>query len=303
VDYGTIQPIDLTDGEKEKLESFMAKAFVTLSAEAKERYGFPHVLRLRNDYKLGRCNLRRSPDAKGVMEQLSLMEERIMSGYIKVGHALFTAFSTNGSERRPGVTDCDFIQEGAHAIFDAMYTYNGKNRFSTYVYYCVKNRLVSFSRKEEKSDGGEVSFKVKKIRAKVRELMQDYKIDLQTAIERVQSEDHLDEIVIANLKSSFARRRSEFNSESYSTRHNEEMELMLDVIETTELEPLERIIIEGKLRDGRSFIETYRNSPDGVNPATGKPFTRAWLGQVYLKACEKLQAVYNGESVSQTEAA
>lgn len=303
MDYGAIQPIDLKDGEKEKLESFMAKAFVTLSAEAKERYGFPHVLRLRNDYKLGRCNLRRSPDAKGVMERLSLIEERVLAGYIKVGHALFTAFATNGSERRPGVTECDFIQEGAHAVFDAMYTYNGENRFSTYVYYCVKNRLINFSRKEEKSDGGEVSFKVKKIRAKVRELMQDYKIDLQTAIERVQSEDHLDELVIANLKSSFSRRRSEFNSESYSTRHNEEMELMLDVIESTELEPLERIIIEGKLRDGRSFIETYRNGPDGVNPNTGKPFTRAWLGQVYLKACEKLQAVYNGESVSQTEAA
>jgi RNA polymerase sigma factor (sigma-70 family) len=299
VDYGTIQPIDLTDEEKESLESFMAKAFVTLSAEAKERYGFPHVLRLRNDYKLGRCNLRRSPDAKGVMEQLSLIEERIVSGYIKVGHPLFTAFVTSGSERRPGVTDSDFIQEGAHAIFDAIYTFNGKNRFSTYVYFCVKNRLVDFSRKEEKSDGGEVSFKVKKLRAKVRGLMQDYKIDLQTAIERVQSEDHLDELVIANLKSSLVRRRSEFNSESSSSRHNEEMELMLDVIETTELEPLERIIIEGKLRDGRSFIETYRNGPDGVNPKTGKPFTRAWLGQVYLRACEKLQAAYNGESISE----
>ena len=272
----------------------MAKAFGTLSVAATERTGFANVLRLRDDFKKGRCNLRRSPDARGVMEQLIKIEERIIHGYILVGHSLFMAFDKDNVQKRSGTVFLDYVQEGLMAIYEAMYTFNGKNRFSTYVYSCIKHRLISFVRN---NDG-----------------------------------------LIGSAKAlHFTRQMSDLKNETLADKTkplDPDIEMMNDMVKVIPLEPLERILIEGKLRDGRQFIHNLqslaagqlevleeslslgKNAYDahvirhrlietirmnrvkfiGINPITGKPFTRAALSQTYLRGCKKLQVVYNDKA-------
>ena len=293
-DFGTIKPIILEEAEKMSLEHFMAKAFQTLSDESEERHGESHVLRLRNDYKVGRCNLRRSPDAAGVMEKMIEIELTIIAGFIRVGHGLYSAFET------PGVTYGDCVSLGSHAIYDAMYTFDGSTRFTTYAYRCIKNRILTFVKNEESANGGGFSVKVKALRAKARKLMDDYHLTLERAIARLQSEDDLDEVVLDKLSASLKKRSrhgcpGSLMDDWEDRKEDPELEAMREVIKVTPLSPLERTVIEGKMMEGREFTETFRKTSEGRNPRTGKPFTRAWLSQVYLSACEKLQAAYNGE--------
>lgn len=296
-DYGVINPITLDEAEKMASEHFMAKAFETFSVAATDRTGFANVLRLRDDFKRGRCNLRRSPDARGAMEQLIKMEERIIPGYIRVGHALFVAFDTDTVQNRPGATFSDYVSEGLAAIYDAMYTFNGNNLFSTYAYWCIKNRLSSFVRNEGR-DG--ISPAIKTLRSKVRSLMREEHITLERAISRMTSENGISDLVIQRLTDCFSRfthQMSDVESETLAGKQklpNEELEVMRKMVRATPLEPLERILVEGKLEHGRQFVSMFQQTAGCTNPETGKPFTRARLSQVYIAACQKLREAYNG---------
>jgi DNA-directed RNA polymerase specialized sigma24 family protein len=300
-DYGTITPIDVPEDQKLELESFMAKAFGTLLAAANERASnlqvmadATRVLRLRDDFKKGRCNLRRSPDAAGVMKRLIEIEQTVIAGFIRVGHSLFVAFDTHGAEQRPGVIFGDYVQEGSHGIYDAMYTFSGEGRFSTYAYYCMKNRLSSFVRKEENKEGGGVSHKIKSLRKRLRRMMRECNLSVEQALSRIKATDDLDNVIIDKLSESLHRNSRLTTQEVADRSESPEFEMMREFIEVTELEPLERTMIEGKLEHGRQFTSMFQQTPEGINPETRKPFTRAWLSQVYLAACEKLQEAYNG---------
>ena len=112
----------------------------------------------------------------------------------------------------------------------------------------------------------------------------------------------VDEIALKKLMDSlcrFTRQMSDFEKETLvypeKSATDPEVEMMRKMIQVTPLEPLERLIIEGKLEHGRQFVSMFQNTQRGINPVTRKPFTRAWLSQVYISACEKLKTAYNGE--------
>lgn len=143
-------PIDLPPERVASLQQTMAAAFVALSAAAVEKYGFAKVKRLRDEYKSRKIDLQFNPRAKRILREMAGLECEIIRGFIRVGTELCRSFAAS-TDARPGVTLGDYVQEAAQAIYDAMYTYNGENEFSTFVYWCVKNRLITFVRSEERA--------------------------------------------------------------------------------------------------------------------------------------------------------
>lgn len=249
-DLRVYTPIDLRPDRVESLQRTMAAAFVALSAAAVEKYGFAKVKKLRDEYKSGRIDLQFNPRAKRILSEMASLECEVIRGFIRVGTDLCRSFAAS-SDARPGVTLGDYIQEAAQAIYDAMYTYNGENEFSTFVYWCVKNRLISFVRSEERA-----------AKAKQRQ--------------RIDKEDVLALAV-------------------HDKPQNEDDDMRAAVAEAN-LTPMERLLIAGHLSGDKDYRKKIIESPDHKNPATGLPYTRQRLSQIFIEACEKIKAAFEAKA-------
>lgn len=142
IDYGHLKPVNLTDEQKFELEFIMLCSFEVLSEEAK-MLGVSKIVKLRDDFKKGKISL--SQDAVIAIENMKDIEEITIAAFIKLGNSLYNSFAKVVSTE-----DC--VQEGMLAIYDAMYTYNGSNRFSTYANCCIKNRVIALYRVEAKKE-------------------------------------------------------------------------------------------------------------------------------------------------------
>ena len=255
-DYGGIKPIILDDATKQKHEKFMADAFVVLSKAAKERAPtFGSVKLLRDGFKRGDCNLIHSPRARGIMQDMIALEGTILAGYIRMLNKLIVSFDQCGREQRPGVEYLDYVQEAAWGIYDAQYTFTGAEQFSTYSYWCARNRLVSFVRSEERASG--ISQAVKRLRLKVRHLMATYFLSFEDAVGRIQAED--DSITAEIIEKVYdALYKMSGNIDSYvpqtaSEKSSEDVEDMRKAIEEADLTPLERALLKAQVAGDRRF--------------------------------------------------
>ena len=104
-----IKPIKLTEEEKVKLEQTMAECHQVLLNEASTLEERISTRRLRDEYRRGDREV--SAEAQDALHILRSLEDRVLSGYILVGHKqsrkLFSA------EERPGILIDDFHQEVA----------------------------------------------------------------------------------------------------------------------------------------------------------------------------------------------
>lgn len=257
-DYGNIKPTDLDEETKLRHEKFMADSFVLLGKCAKER-GMG-VKELRNEFKAGRCVLTHSPRAKGVMLDMIALEETVVAAWIKMLHTLIVSFDNVGQTQRPGVTFLDYVQEAAWGIYDAQYTFTGSDRFSTYAYWCAKNRLISFVRQEERTSG--ISQAVKRIRLQVRHLMNTYHLSFEDAISRLQAEDEsITSDVIEKVRDALYQMKSSdetVGGDAWNTRHHnrngkDDLEAMREAVRLADMTPLERALINAHLSNDRRF--------------------------------------------------
>ncbi len=144
------QPRMLTKDETLYLEGVMLAAKQSLAKAAKELHDndSPSVIRgLRDAYKAEPDTLTNYPEAAAAVRKLRSLEQEIISAFIAsvakmVNHIYYA------THRRTGMVEAEYFQEAAFAIYDASYYYNGENRFSTFVYGCVKNRLLAITRRK-----------------------------------------------------------------------------------------------------------------------------------------------------------
>lgn len=141
-------PTNLSKEELQALQEKMAKANKNLVRCSLEQYGNVNIKKLRKEFNSGKLTLVYDPAAKNAFLELQKIENDIIAAYIKIA-SRFMKILKKGIYFRPGVTTADYMQEAALAIYDAIYTYNGNNCFSTYVTYCMRNRLINYCRKEE----------------------------------------------------------------------------------------------------------------------------------------------------------
>ncbi len=149
MDFGAIKPVDLSPAENEALCDELAAIHSVLSEYANGVYGEPSVKRLRNDFTLGRHVIRTNPEARVRMERLLELEPKVLSAFVKESVRLVESFWTTHRSTYTHLDEGDYLQEACLAILSAAYSYNGRTKFSTYVYHAIKKRLISCIRREK----------------------------------------------------------------------------------------------------------------------------------------------------------
>lgn len=269
-------PIKLSKEEKAEIENKMKESFFCFESVAKERYGFPNVKKLRNDYKKGLIDL--DGKAKDLMDWMIANEQRIISGYIKMVKKM--GLTPSYRSKRRGVSYSDYLQEACCAIYDAMYLYNGKSKFSTYCFWLIRNNLINYNRSQERQDI--VEYHIDEIKKQVFDL-QNKGITVEEAVSKLSSADDVALGTIQKVQSSLL-------GESRSFQDGDERLLMWKAIEETPLNEIERQLVNASINGNRGFIS--RMSESVVNPNTGKLWTKQRLHQILVRAYEKIRKTY-----------
>jgi DNA-directed RNA polymerase specialized sigma24 family protein len=300
----SFDPITLSSEEKSEIEAKMHKAFIAFKRASMEKYGFANIKQLRDSYKA--CNRAKDffwcdPQARQMMDWVIENEQLILSGYIRIAHKLCEAFHYSGGSR-PSVSYADYLQEAAMAIYDTMYMFNGKNCFTTYIYYAIKNRLISFIKHEDRLSG--ISDGVRKLQSQLKSIMNKDHCSLERALDIIQETEDIGEAVVEKLK--MAMRHVSHQSPDIDIAEEKENEKLKDQtegmwksLEETNLTHLERSLVMAHLNGQKDF---RRNMAETViNKHTGKLWAKARLSQIFIEACEKIRMTHEGKR--QTEAA
>jgi RNA polymerase sigma factor (sigma-70 family) len=120
----TIKALKLTEESKKLYERTMASATAIYPANS-------DPLELRNRYLNGESL---DSPVREALASVHRIESDVIAGYIRIVFAMATKFWALDRD------DC--VQEGAAAIFRAMYRYDGRRRFSTFSYVYVRNALL-----------------------------------------------------------------------------------------------------------------------------------------------------------------
>lgn len=290
-DMGVIAPVELTADEVSTLQTIMADARRILVRACVERLGHDTVKHLRDAYKADPTVLWANPRAKRHMDALIAHEDRIVRGYIRIACDLCDKFDTAHADR-PGVTYGDYLQEAGWAIYDAIYAYDGSNQFSTFVYWCVKNRLLSFVRSERQLNG--VGKAVRKLRKQVRDLTKAHGISVDEAVNRLRNEGTvIRPEMVAKLKDAMFKVRRLDDVKGAKAKHlpaDDGIDVRAAMAKAT-LSPIERELVEGFMAGDREL--RTRLAAERVNPNTGKLYTTQRLSQIFQEACEKIRREYN----------
>jgi RNA polymerase sigma factor (sigma-70 family) len=284
------EPVDLTEDEKKVLEQQLADGFKVLNQASIDVYGFANVKKLRNEYKNGTVKL--SGKVKQTIDQLIAVEKRVIAGYIRMASKL-----CGKSRKRYGITVCDYLQEAAMAIYDAMYLYNGQNRFSTYAFWCIKNRIVDFYRSENDDMAFNDAVSAINIAA-----VRSVKTTIPKGRRGVCG---LTDANVFNTLTGKKSSRIDFESfspaviermanclyqtdyETESVGMSERVQLLLDAVASASLTEMERCLIDAEIRGDSGF--RTRISETVINSNTGKLWTKQRLSQLYIRACEKIR--------------
>lgn len=279
----------------------MAEAFKILRKRAMARYGEPSLKQLRYDYLQGRHVFRYDPEAKAQIDWLLSKESEIISAHILMVGQLANSFYLTNRKRFPHLTEDEYTQEGAWAVSDAMYLYDGSTCFSTYSYNAVKKRLSNFIRSQESL--ARIGRPVKIIRRRLEEIMRSQLCTFQQAVAILRKEEPLSDEMVAKARDAIYNvRHIEHSDNQAFVVHGHEGEIALDrserqaalikAIEDAGLTPLERELVEAVLEGNDSFRSGLVESR--INPNTGEFYTRQALSQAYKRACGKLREVMEG---------
>ena len=300
--FGTIQPITLTDERKDELTMTMAASHDVVHDAAVRLYGEPDFRRLRHEFRSGK-KIRLRADERATLSQLAEIEQEVLAGFIRVPFNLCKAFYF--AERRSAVTLGDWVQEAAQTIFDCIYGFDGSNEFSTYVYWSVKNRLIDFVRSQS-----EVARSVVAVRVKIVAIMEKESCDFETAVAVLRSKGEIDSKLLDRAAASDVMVRNEDSLSLLEGDHRNDYtahaalaqfdrdaedqqrdtKLMWQALEQTELNEFERDLVETFLREG--YGSQAKVGRRHKSEFTGKKYSRARAGQIFHRACAKLQITF-----------
>jgi RNA polymerase sigma factor (sigma-70 family) len=297
-ELSAFNPISLSEKRKLELEQLMADTFFVSRQAATELLGFANVRQLRAKYKQqlqsGKNVLWFNPKARKLIDQLTECESEIISGYIRLAHRIASAFSKN---YKISLTYEDYLQEASLGIYDAMYLYDGRNRFSTYAYWIMKNRLLVLIKRELAENG--ITARVLKIKALVEAYMnQGHSLD--RSFSRVQEDGvELTETLVERVRTLLGQGgdpENQFAASVEDFEGNQELLKMRKAVELTELTDIERKLINAHLDNDTTFRKQFVETQ--INPSTGRLWTKQALSQHFLRACQKIQATYSSDEFS-----
>lgn len=276
--YSAYSPMPASSEEKEELEKLMKDCFQALQQASKEKYGNVDCLRLRDEYKKNKKVLWFHPKAKRLIDDVMEKESHIISIYIRTPKVLYRAFS-----RTYKIDMADCLQEGAYAIYDAIYMYDGSFDFSTYIYWVVKNRLIHFTKLNELVS--RISPAVKKLRFKVRRLIESG-MHQDDAIQHITVTENLSPKFVNKLRSSIynVRAISPLVPIKFSSHDNEEKSELWSIINSNLLSEMQKRLVIAHMEGDRKLRKKI--SETEINPGTGNLWTKAMLSLIFMQAMD-----------------
>lgn len=137
--FGTIPIFDLSENQIIELEKIMARAYSVLASCAQKHYQFPNIKKLRDEFRQGKIDLSTESEAIACLQEMRSIEERVIGGFIRLCAFL---------PKHRILDKNDIVQECVLVIYDNMYCFDGRGKFSTFILFCMTNRIVDCTRKE-----------------------------------------------------------------------------------------------------------------------------------------------------------
>lgn len=289
-----LKPIVPSVDRSKALGETMTECHAVLAEEAKRIYGLPNIKRLRNDYRSNQLpeGQKLSMRALSAFSRLKSIEDEVIRSFISIGKPLYASFSCLYSYSLAMTYDV-CRQEGALAIYDAIYLYNGTTQFQTYVYWSIKNRLIDMVRTEQSSRHS-MSKSLAELEVKINTIMGEKNLSFHQAVDLLIEKGEMKRKQVGALKkvnASHAQLSPDLISFDYAGLEQETDE-MLTAVKETNLNPLERELLDAYMRGDRSYRSQLAETRK--NPRTGENYTRQVLGQVFKQACEKVNRTYRG---------
>ena len=124
--------------------------------------------------------------------------EQLLERYKYVASAVAHSYFLNGGDAE------DLLQEGMIAVFNAINTFNGKASFKSYVYTCVKNKIITLikqsNRYKNQPLNNYISFSgFLEGDADKNELLTDFGFGPEEMIINIEAENELKEIILKTL--------------------------------------------------------------------------------------------------------
>lgn len=178
MDVCGIVPRTLSDEEKDHYSAVMASASPVIRSAA-DRFELTLPAFRRNFFK---GELDTTPEEAQAVQRIKSVEMPVLEGYCRIVPRVARKFYAAEAEVKQAVVFDDYLQEGVCAISDAMYCYNGSKKFSTYLVWAVRNRLIDYIRKDNSLSPVKKRIIIK-LRAKITKLMEKGKTFEQAADE------------------------------------------------------------------------------------------------------------------------
>ena len=290
-----IKVIDLETEEKARISQRISEINSLLNEKC-QSYGFDRGRQLRDYYfkqKKSDSLFFGMFDQKIIdsLEEMIQLEEKILSGFVKMAQKLSLSFWKLNRGDRPHLDKCDYFQQATWAVFDSIYGYDGSTEFSTYCYVAIKRRLLAFVRDEEIHSG--IGREVKLIRRKIKKLMRENSMSFDQAMEEIEKTENISETVRCKVKTSCYNVKCindfEFDFQQPQRAISGDVELLLKAIESVKFNSLQRELISSYLKTGsRIDADLVR---ERINPNTGRNYTRQAVSQHWVIACEKIKEV------------
>jgi DNA-directed RNA polymerase specialized sigma subunit len=179
---------------------------------------------------------------------------------------------------------CELTAEAYEAFFRAMLNYNGSTRFSTFLHFCLHRNLT-----RALSDDSiiRVPRKVRKLSMRVVDFMHSGKT-FDEATKEFKNDD-VKKIVASMRKVQGAGDLQMDESELATVEESQDFKWVRKALEGVHFTRLEQEALRGFMESPAGVMGLSSNLKNLVNPATGKPYSRAAVSTAWAQARKKIK--------------
>lgn len=284
-----VPPRLIGEGRKKELECLLADAAKASAAH----YGnsdasslicffseFVRVYDLGVDLKVFGAHIPAADAAK--MIRVKEVECELLAGYSKMIQKLIWRASNEF-----GVDAEDLFGEAFAAFLDAAVHYDGRNRFSTLLYICVRRQLL---RACANRDGRRIPADIRSLTMRVVDRMSCDRVSFDEAVESEGvSSKKLEKVIASMTRVCTASELDIRESEMASCSDRASVSGVKKAIDSVKFTGLEKAVLEGFMASEAGKMGLSSGCAGLVNPATGRPYSRAALSAAWKQARKKLQ--------------
>jgi DNA-directed RNA polymerase specialized sigma24 family protein len=215
------------------------------------------------------------------MIRLKEVECELLAGFSKMIQKLVWRASIEF-----GVEADDLFGEAFAAFLDAAVHYDGRSRFSTLLYICVRRHLL---RACSNRDGRRIPADIRRLTMRVVDRMNRDRVTFDEAVDSEGvSSKKLERVVASMTRVCTASELDIRESEMASCSDRVSVSGVKKAIDSVKLTRLERAVLEGFMGCEAGKMGLSSSCADLVNPSTGRPYSRAALSAAWKQARKKL---------------